>query len=76
MDSAGVPVLASAILAAPFTFGTSLLAAVGLTGLEMAAIIVAIFLGLGLIMAIWNEYEEIEFDPGPPPRLKLRKKGH
>jgi hypothetical protein len=76
MHSASVPVLAGAIAAAPFTLGTSLLAAVGITGLELAAIIVAVSVGLSLIMAVWNEFEEIEFDPGPPPRLKLRKKGH
>jgi hypothetical protein len=76
ISSTSTPFLAAAIAAAPFTFGTSLLAVVGLTGLELAAIIVAVSVGLGLIMAIWNEYEEIEFYPGPPPRLKLRKKWH
>jgi hypothetical protein len=45
-----------------------------LTGTEIATIIVAASLGIGLIMAIWKGYDEVDFDPGPPPSLKLRKK--
>lgn len=67
-------IVVAAIAAAPFTFGVSLLGAAALSGVEIALIIAAAAIGIALIMAIEREYEEIEFDPGPPPRLKLRKK--
>lgn len=42
-----------------------------LTGVEIIGIITALFLGLGLVLAIFNGYEEISFERG---RLVLRKK--
>lgn len=41
------------------------------TGLEVAAIITAISLGIGLIIALFKEYEEVGYSKG---RLVLRKK--
>lgn len=68
--------LASAIAAIPFTGGMS---AVGfapvaaLTGLEIALIMAVAFLGIGLLTAIWNGYDEIEYSHNPLC-LKLKKK--
>ncbi|MGY3924527.1 hypothetical protein LA366_14545 [Aeromonas jandaei] len=66
--------LGAATLTAPATGGISYLAAVpvaALTGVEIAAIIAAASLGIGLIVAIFMGYEEIEYSEGS---LKLRKK--
>ncbi len=63
---------------APMTGGMSYLAAApvvvpvaAMTGVEVAAIIAASFLGLALILAIYKDYEEISYESG---RLVLRKK--
>lgn len=68
------------VVAAPFTAGTSLgisaLAAAPVaasTGLTVSAIILASSLGIGFIMAIYKEYEEIEFDASKPS-IRLKKK--
>lgn len=58
----------------PFTGGISAVGLVpiaAMTGLEIAAIIAAASLGLALIIAIFKEYEEIEYGNG---RLVLKKK--
>ncbi|MDO4535434.1 MAG: hypothetical protein Q4B63_06440 [Clostridium perfringens] len=66
------------VLAAPLTGGTSLgvsLASLvpisALTGIEVAAIVASSFLGIALIIAVFKEYEEIEYSRG---KLVLRKK--
>lgn len=59
---------------APITGGISVVAAApaaALAGLEIAAIVAAASLGVALILAIFKDYEEIEFSDG---RLILRKK--
>lgn len=70
--------LGAGVLASPLTGGTSLgvsLASLvpisALTGLEVAAIVASSFLGVALIIAVFKEYEEIEYSKG---KLVLRKK--
>ena len=66
--------LGGAAIVAPVTGGLSMFAAApaaALTGVEIAAIISASFLGIGLVIAIFKGYEEIEYSNG---RLVLRKK--
>ena len=66
--------LVTATVTAPVTGGLSYLVAAPvatMTGVEVAAIIAASFLGLALILAIYKDYEEISYEPG---RLVLRKK--
>ncbi|MFM5473706.1 hypothetical protein ACK35S_03440 [Aeromonas veronii] len=63
-----------ATVTAPATGGLSYLAAApvaAFTGLEVAAIITAASLGLGLILAIFKGYEEIGYDKG---KLTLKKR--
>lgn len=78
LGAAGLATLSAVIgiatVAAPMTGGISYLAAApvaALTGLEIAAIITASFLGIGLIVAIFSGYEEISFEHG---KMTLRKK--
>lgn len=66
--------LTAALAAAPFTGGLSFFAAAPiamLTGMEIAVIIAVTAVGLALILAIFKDYEEIEYSEG---RLILRKK--
>lgn len=70
--------LGAGVLASPLTGGTSLAIAgvslapiAALTGVEIAAITAAAFLGIALIIAVFKDYEEIEYSKG---RLILRKK--
>ncbi|MBD1389380.1 hypothetical protein IC617_08075 [Neiella sp. HB171785] len=66
--------LGVATVTAPATGGISYLAAApvaALTGVEIAAIIAAASLGIGLVVAIFMGYEEIDYSEGS---LKLRKK--
>lgn len=72
-------------VAAPFTVGLSGLATLGAMGavataaasvsLSTAALITFIvFMGVGLLFAIFNDYEEIEVEAGPKGiKLKLKK---
>lgn len=78
LSGAGLAVLLAAVgaatVAAPITGGLSYFAAApvaALTGLEIAAIITASTLGLGLIIALFKDYEEIGYSKG---RLVLHKK--
>lgn len=68
-------ILAGALAAAPFTGGISIIAAApiaALTGLEISLIIVASTIGLALILAVYKDYEEIEYDNGKLSLLKKR----
>ncbi len=65
-------------LASPLTGGTSLGVSIAslipistLTGVEVAAIVASSFIGIALIIAVFKEYEEIEYSKG---KLVLRKK--
>lgn len=72
-------------VAAPFTVGLSGLATLGAMGavataaasvsLSTAALITFIvFMGVGLLFAIFNDYEEVEAEAGPKGiKLKLKK---
>lgn len=64
----------AATVSAPMSGGTSYAALVpvaALTGVEIAMIIFAVFMGIGLIIALSKDYDEIEFGKD---RLVLRKK--
>lgn len=70
--------LGAGVLASPLTGGTSLGVSLAslvpistLTGIEVAAIVASSFLGIALIIAVFKEYEEIEYSKG---KLVLRKK--
>jgi len=68
--------LGAAIAAIPLTGGLSMAAAApvaAFTGLEVAVIMAVAFVGLGLLISIWQGYEEVEFSQ-KPLRLVLRKK--
>lgn len=68
--------IGAAIAVAPMSGGLSMFAATGvaaLTGFEIAAIIAACALGIGLIVALFKDYEEIEFD-GKNLRMVLKRK--
>ena len=63
-----------ATIAGPETGGLSIIAAapvLGWSGLEVSAVIIAASLGLGLIIALSKDYEEISYEKG---QLVLRKK--
>ena len=66
-------ILTVGVAAIPFTGGLSMAVAttaaapiVALTGMEIAVIIAVIFVGAALLLAIWKDYEEIEYSSGPP----------
>ena len=64
----------AATVAAPVTGGISYAVAAPvavMTGVEIAALITASALGIGLIIALFKGYEEISFEKG---KLVLRKK--
>lgn len=73
--SAGtIAVLTAAIAATPLTGGLSaigLIPVAAMTGFEVAAIIIAASIGITLIIAIFKDYEEIEFENN---RMKLKRK--
>ena len=71
LSGASLAALMAAAAAAPFTFGVTLIPVAAITGLEIAAIIVALSLGVALIIAVYKDYEEIEYQDG---HLVLRKK--
>lgn len=68
-------VLGVALAAAPFTGGGSVVAAVApvatITGLDIAAIIVASAVGLTLLLAVFKDYEEVSYNEG---NFVLKKK--
>lgn len=67
-------IMGVAAFSAPMTGGLSLVAATpaaAATGVSVAAIIAASTLGIALVLAVYNNYDEIDYSNG---RLKLRKK--
>ena len=71
--------LAIGAAAAPFTGGTSLgvsaLVAAPVaasTGLSLTTVVAISVLGMGFVLAIFGDYDEIEFD-AKGPRVKLKK---
>jgi hypothetical protein len=67
-------ILTVTLAATPFTGGLSMFAAAPIavmTGTEVTAIIAVSMVGLSLLVAIFKDYEEIEYANG---RLTLRKK--
>jgi len=75
MSAGVIAILAVAIAAVPVTGGLSAVMGVApvaaMTGLEIAAIIAAASIGLGLLMAIYKEYDEITYSNG---KITLRRK--
>ncbi len=70
-----IAALGVAVLAGPETLGFSVYAvgavAAGMTGIEIAAIIAAVSVGLALVLAVYKEYDEISYESG---KLSLRRK--
>lgn len=67
-------VIGAATVTAPVTGGISYFAAAPvavMSGLEISAIIIASALGLGLLIALFKNYEEVEFSSG---KMVLRKR--
>ncbi len=74
ISGTALTLLTGALVAAPFTEGLSFLAAApiaALTGIEIIAIIAASAVGLTLVLAVFKDYEEIEYNNG---HLILRKR--
>jgi len=74
LSAIGLAVLAASIATIPISGGLSSIAAAPIaayTGLEIAAIIAAVSLGVALILAIFKEYDVIEYESG---KLILRRK--
>jgi hypothetical protein len=46
-----------------------------LTGTPLNFVIALIVMGFQLLLGVWGQYDEIEFDAGNPPRLILRRNG-
>lgn len=72
--AATLGVLGVALAAIPFTGGLSAFAAApvaALTGLEIAAIIAAVSVGLALVIAVFKDYEEVSYENG---KLTLRRR--
>lgn len=63
--AAVIAMLGVATVAAPETMGLSYVAAfapvAALTGMEIAAIVVAVSLGFALIVAVFKDYEEVSY---------------
>ena len=69
-----IAMLTTALAATPFTGGLSaigLIPIAAITGFEIAAIIIAASIGITLIIAIFKDYEEVDYEDG---RLRLRRK--
>ena len=77
LTAAAIAALTAGIVAIPLTAGFSI-AAVGavaaFTGIEIALIISVVVLGIGFLRQIWKEWDEVEFDFGPPPKARMRRK--
>jgi hypothetical protein len=70
-------VLAAAIVGIPISgaiSGVAIAPIAALTGVEIALIIAAIVLGIALLKTVWRDYDEVEFDFGPPPKATFRRK--
>jgi hypothetical protein len=70
--------VAAATVTAPATGGLSYFAAApiaALTGVDIAAIIVASSIGLALLFAIFKDYEEISYEQGRMVLKKSKKTG-
>lgn len=68
--------LGSAIIAFPFTGGLSASMALSIsasTGVGTALVLAAILVGLSLLLAVWKEYDEIDYSHSPLS-LSLRRK--
>jgi len=66
--------ITAAIAAMPFTGGISMAVAGPIAisaGVEIALVLSVIFVGAALLMAIWKDYNEIEYSSG---KLILKKK--
>ncbi|MEZ7892686.1 MAG: hypothetical protein QMC67_13155 [Candidatus Wallbacteria bacterium] len=63
-------IITTLIVTTPFTtiFAAQI---ASFTGVEIALILSIIFVGIGLLLAIWKEYDEIEYSDG---HLKIRRK--
>lgn len=68
--------LAATTATAPVTGGLSYIAAApvaAMTGFEIATIIAVCFIGLSLLIALFKDYEELEFSSGKKRMILKRK---
>lgn len=75
-STATIALISAAAVTVPATGGFSLVGLVPLatlSGIEIAGIIAIIFLGVGFLVALFKDYEEIDFD-AKSLRLKLKRK--
>ncbi len=74
IGAAALAIIGASIAAAPFTLGFSMVLAGPIAvsaGVEVSLVLAVLFVGMGLLLAIWKEYDEIEYSGR---RLVLRKK--
>lgn len=74
MSAVALAALVASVTLAPATGGLTLGAAASaaaLSGFEIATIIFVSLLGVGAVLAIWKDYDEIEMDHG---RIKIKRK--
>lgn len=71
--SAGI-IAAAAIAAMPFTAGTSGLIAAGAISAGGVGAAVAVLLGVGFATMLFQHWDEVEFNWGPPPSARFRRK--
>lgn len=79
LSSAAIAALGAAIASIPFTAGISIAAvsaAAALSGIEIALIIATVVLGIGFLRTIWSQWDEVEFEFGPPPKARMRRKSN
>ncbi len=72
--SAALGIIAAAIVAIPFTLGLSIAVAGPIAlaaGVEVPLVLAVMFVGAALLIAIWTDYDEVEYRRG---KLVLRRK--
>lgn len=82
MSKVALAAVGVAIAAIPFTGGgsavgaagvTAVASAAGLSGFEIGCLVAITFVGAALMLAVWKEYDEINFSQDPL-ELTLRRK--
>ena len=77
LSTVALMAVAAAVATLPLTGGASAVAVAPVaatTGLRVAQLVAIGLVGLSLLLAVWKEYQEIECELGPGPRLVLRLK--
>ena len=77
ISAVAMALLIGAVGLLPLTGGASVVVLgpiIALTGLDIGIITAATIIGIGLVTATYNDYEEYSYSPGPPQELVLLKK--